>query len=278
MPAIRSTLAAALALAALALALPLPAAAQAAGDEAEEGDILVLAPFDVADLPVQAAAPPHMRARSSQNIAGEVDRFMRCTGLPEPRELRAILDNAPRHHNAKHALHRFIARNQGCYIGYPSPPAPAPAFGECNPLYISDVMRVCRATYDRGALYERAVEAYGGGIALTRMQTLDPAVRQRFLARAQRRDKLRVPMDLKYASTVGCLVQLAPEYARELLAAEAGSEEETRARQIMIGLGQPCLGDAKRVKSDAAQFRAYTAEGVYTWLVAAAERSTLVPG
>ena len=276
MPAIRSTLAA---LAAVALAAaPLPAAAQATGDEAADADILVLAPFAVEDLPVQAGAPPHMRARSSQNIASEVDRFVRCTGLPEPRDLRAILDNAPRHFNAKHALHRFIAGNQGCYIGYPFPPPSAPAFGECNPEYLSDVMRVCRATYDRGALYERAIETYGEGIVLTRMQTFDPKVRQRFLVRAQRRDKLRVPMDLKYASTVGCMVQVAPEYARQLLAAEAGSEEETRARQIMIGLGQPCLGSAKRVKADAAQFRAYTAEAVYAWLVAAAERTTLVTG
>ena len=77
MPAIRSTLAA---LAAVALAAaPLPAAAQATGDEAADADILVLAPFAVEDLPVQAGAPPHMRARSSQNIASEVDRFVRCT-------------------------------------------------------------------------------------------------------------------------------------------------------------------------------------------------------
>src|SRR5690606_33459019 len=137
-------------------------------------------PLNLDDLPVQTEQAPHLAGRVSSRIGSDAARFLRCTGLPKPRDLRAILDNPPRHGAAQHALHRFIAGNQGCYVDYPWPPPNAPAFGKCNPqgapsIYgmptgFSDI-RICRSTYDRGALYERAVETYGGSIPLTRAET-----------------------------------------------------------------------------------------------------------
>lgn len=47
-------------------------------------------------------------------------------------------------------------------------------------------------------------------------------------------------------------------------------------KPILIGAGSPCVGGAKEVTVDPAQFRAYTAEAVYEWAVAAKGERTLV--
>ncbi len=49
------------------------------------------------------------------------------------------------------------------------------------------------------------------------------------------------------------------------------------ARRYLVGHGGPCIGGAKTVRVDASQLRAYTAEAVYSWIVAAKGAASLVP-
>ncbi|HYD23815.1 MAG TPA: hypothetical protein VEB68_03395 [Croceibacterium sp.] len=273
-------------LAALALASPGSARAQPAPaapppDPLADGEILVLGPNRLDELPVQAQSVAPL-GRVSRSLGSESARFVRCADLPEAEDLRAILDHGPGHHRAQRALHKFIVRNEACYGGYGWPTPESPYFGTCNPqigrmVTVEVREEVCRSTYDRGALYERALADYGASLELTRAQTFDPAVRARFSALDQQRDNVRPRIDRDYFVTVACMVQIAPQVGRDLLAAEPGSTGETTARRLLIGNGGPCVGGAKRVTADPVQFRAYTAEAVYAWLTAAAGR-TLVPG
>jgi hypothetical protein len=203
--------------------------------------------------------------------------FARCAHMPHrPGDLRDIVDRGPRDTIAEKALHKLIIHNTACFQDLLAflPPAPSPYYGVCNPR----TNGLCRTTFDRGALYERVLRTYAADYRLTRYQTFDRAARARFLAREHARNHLRFKSDLDYFETVACMVQISPEYGQALLRAVPGSAGETRARQYLIGYGNPCVGGAKTVKADAAQFRAYTAEAVYAWIVAAQGAASLVPG
>lgn len=269
----------------LAFLLPLALAAapySAAGQgiplaETETDSIFVIAPIGPDDLPIQTESMAELGS-ASRAIGSEAERFVRCAGLPEPRDLRLILDRGPGDTVAQTALHKFIAKNRPCYGDYGA--WASPELGACNPQPASMPVerRTCRATYDRGMLFERAIKTYAPAMDLTSAQTFDRDVLARFLHRKEDRDKLRTNKDKQYFRVVACMLQMAPRYGRALLQAEPGSEEEALARRYLIGHGGVCTGGAKEVKADPSQFRAYTAEALYSWLVAAANRTTLVTG
>jgi hypothetical protein len=258
-----------------ALARQAPPAPDLSASEESADPIVVIAPLNPDDLPVQTQGVAVLGSLS-RAMGSEADRFVRCAGLPEPRKLRVILDRGPGDPVSQQALHGFIVRNRACYgdIGSPA----SPELGVCNPQPFSAPVerQTCRVTYDRGALYERAIKAYAPSMELTSAQTLDRATLARFLHRKQVRDKLRPHQDREYFRTVACMLQSAPQFGRALLRAEPGSEEETAARRQLIGHGGVCVGGAKEVKADPAQFRAYTAEAFHAWLVAAGNRTTLI--
>ena len=240
-------------------------------------EIVVTAPVNPDDLPVQADGTTEAQS-VSRYLGSEADRFVRCAGMPDPHDLRLILDHSPGEALAMRALHKFVVRNSACYGSLADPIPQSPYLGVCNPYRIAlfSPASICRTTFDRGALYERAVKLYGGTVALTRTQTFDPNIRARFLRLEQERDKLRARTDREYSSVVGCMVQLSPQFGRALLEAAPGSEEETLARRLLIGHGAECVGSAAKVTADPVQFRAYTAQAVYAWLVATSNRPTLI--
>ncbi|WP_260923546.1 hypothetical protein [Novosphingobium sp. 9] len=101
-------------------------------------------------------------------------------------------------------------------------------------------------------------------------------MKARFDAREQQRNKRRSPYDRSYFMIAACMVQLTPKAGLDLLHSESGTPEETRARRLLIGRGTACVGGAKDVEVDPAQFRAYVAESVYSWIVAAKNKSSLI--
>src|SRR5690606_17828440 len=156
--------------------------------------------------------------------------------------------------------------------------AEMPFYGACNPHVVTPTQRVCRATYDRGAIYERVLRDYAPGLRLSRSNTFDHATRDRWRAREAARNRSRGAGARSYFFIAGCLVQLSPAYALALLQEEPGSAREARLRALLIADGAPCLGGAvERVSVEPGQFRAFVAEAVYTWAVAMRRTGTLLP-
>ena len=255
-----------------AFAIAAPALAQAPAPAEQE--IVVVGEVPIADLPTHER-PGANESTESRTLGTDSAFFVRCSGLPpRAKDLRNILDRGPRDTIAEKALHKYVIRHTGCFrdIAPFLPPAPSPYYGECNP----QAHGTCRNTFDRGALYEAALAKYAADYRLGRHQTFDKAARARFIAREKARNHLRFSSDQAFFDAVSCFVQVSPEYAQALLAAKPRSAAETRARQYLIGYGSPCVGGAKTVSVGAAQFRAYTAEALYEWIVAAKGVATLV--
>ncbi|QIG79207.1 hypothetical protein [Stakelama tenebrarum] len=285
-------------------------AATPAAAQVESEEIVVLGDLESAeDLPTQTKPDTNL-AQTSRTAASESARFIRCTELPEPDELRTILDTPVNRIAGQRALHRFIRTHSGCYGGLDTVVRPSPWLGVCNPqgapgappknadqIFVESnlpaEMRsmlsvtghrsvrmngdLCRVTFDRGALFELAVEKYGDDITLSRGLTFHPVIRERFETREIPRSESRSPTDREFFYRVACMVQIRPEYGQMMLQTEPGSETETRLRQLLIGYGAPCVGYAEEVVADGSQFRAYVAESVYSWMVAVRGTDSLVP-
>lgn len=277
---------------ALALLAVWPAAArQAPSDgapaESEAGDAahgaIVVSGIrlrDPEELPVETA-PPVGAGQVTRVMAAESAFFARCARAPRLSLLHRIVDGRPETGDTQRALHQHIMRNSGCFQDIPLlPPFPqSPYFGACNPRWITDAMKACRAVYDRGFVFEEALRAYASGLTLSRSNTFDHATMDRFRAREAVRNKSRTTGAADYFYTAACMVQLRPEYALALLRVEPGSDNETRLRAMMISDGAPCIGGAsvERVVVDPGQFRAFVAEAVYSWAVAVKRADSLLP-
>ncbi|WP_162789449.1 hypothetical protein [Altererythrobacter sp. ZODW24] len=245
--------------------------------ETSDAEIVVLGEIErVEDLPSQ------QRSNSGQNPANrqtgsEADRFVRCAGLPKPEWLTAIVDGAPAHPLTKRALHNYIVRNPGCYGQTATPARSSPYYGACNPQSTTEFAFICRNTFDRGRIFEMAIEEHAADYELSNQNTFDPETRARFVEREEARNHLRQSNDSNFFYTVACMIQIRPDLAHRLLRSEAGTEDETHARQLLIGNGAPCVGYAEKVVVDGTQFRAYVAEATYSWMVAAQGKPSLLP-
>jgi hypothetical protein len=251
---------------------PLIAQAQAA-----DPGIVVEAQRNADELPVQTRETGR-RGTKSVELAAESREFVRCARLPSKPVLRRIVDGEIGKWDSLRALDRYIRLNRGCYVGMAPPPFDFRDMGSCNPQQGSNEFdpQVCREVFDRGAIYEATLEAHSGDAPLTRAQTMDPATLARFTARERPRNALRLKAGRVYFSVVACMVQLSPHEGLRLLAAAPGSDEETSARRFLVGNAQACLGSVTDVQANPAEFRAFTAEAVYAWRVAAAGAKTLV--
>lgn len=272
-------------IAALALLWPLPATAQenapppepteqaAAAAEAEDTIVVLGNPED---MPVVAGQVTNL-GNVSRRIGTDSDRFARCAPLPDRAMLSAILDGPPTLLRTQMAMHRYIASNKGCY-GHQVELAQAPELGVCNPeaTQLYPTTNICRAVYDRGALYARALREVVGDLRLTRDDTFDSNVRARFLERETRRNIARGAIDRNYFNTVACMVQIMPDAGVSMMLASPRSDQAERARQALISNGGACVGFARQVRADPDQFRAYVAEAVYSWLVAKRDRESLI--
>lgn len=255
-----------------------------------DGSIIVLG----GGLPTDVAVLGSFRSLS-RGLSANSQMFLRCAELPDGRTLSAILDGSPQLRRTQTALHRYIQKNEGCYPGM-NRSMSVPELGRCNPVVaptallsgrpggsgssgatgsgppttqdLAGTPQVCRAVYDRGALYEQAVLQQGGVLDLSWEDTFDPAVRARFMQRENARNDGRFQIDRDYFDTVACMVQISPHQGIALIEAQSGSDREADAVAQLVGHGSPCVGYAKDVRFDQGQFRAYVAEAVYSWLAA----------
>jgi len=246
-----------------------------------DGTIIVLG----GDLPTDVEVMSSFRS-ISRGLSANAQMFLRCAELPGGAALSTILDGSPQLRRTQSALHRFIQKNEGCYPGM-NRSMSVPELGRCNPVVApagliagapslegmaeggdAGVYLLCRAVYDRGALYEQALLQRGGSLDLDWDDTFDPAVRGRFMRRENARNDGRLQIDRNYFDTVACMVQISPHHATALIEAQSGSNREADAVTQLVGHGSPCVGYAKNVRFDQAQFRAYVAEALYSWLAA----------
>jgi hypothetical protein len=148
-------------------------------------------------------------------------------------------------------------------------------FGENNPQTEASLKGV--SVYDRGTLLEEVLAAWAPGLTLTRRETYDPAIQKRFDTIEVPRNSLRTEGDFKYLATVVCMVRMEPALAIAMLRAPAGSINQGHAQANIIDRARACVGNARKVKVDGVQFRAYVADAVYRWAVAAKNVKTLIP-
>jgi hypothetical protein len=215
-------------------------------------------------------------AAASRVASSDARRFVRCIHHAPAGLLRPIVEGHSRDPGTRDALDRVIRTNSGCYQGYAPAAGSAPSYyGRCNPVTIND-NSLCRSVYDRGALVEDAFNTYAPKFMLMPADTLSDAVVARFAAREEARGKFRSPMDRRFYDTVACMVRLEPQRATRLLRAEPGLEREARIRgEIILRTRKACANNA-RVKVDGFQFRAYLADALYHWTLAAKNVETLV--
>jgi hypothetical protein len=245
-----------------------------------DGSIIVLGE----ELPTDVKILGAFRSLS-RGLSADSQMFLRCADLPPPAVLSAILDEPPHRRQTQRALHRYIQQNEGCYPRL-NRSMSVPELGRCNPVVartplvfgvatvadaVSDGARlptICRVTYDRGALYEQALLQQGGDLDLSREDTFNPLLRQRFMQREEVRNDGRAQLDRDYFDTVACMVQISPEQGVAVITSAGGSAQEEEAVVQLVGHGGPCIGYAKDVRFDRGQFRAYVAEALYSWIAA----------
>jgi hypothetical protein len=227
------------------------------------------------DLPTTPALQAEQRS-VRRRLGANAAMFLRCADLPGRLSFSAMPDGPPQAQRTQHALHRFIARNQACYPAYPG--LAAPELGACNPQFRPETpeYQICRVTFDRGALFERTLLEVVGDLRLTREDTFNSAVLQRFRQREGARNLGRDTNDRRYFDTVACMVQILPEQGVAMLLSAPGSERAEEAYRLLIGNGAPCVGYAKEVRADPDQFRAYVAEALYSWLAAVRRTDSLI--
>ena len=172
-------------------------------------EILVVGRLDAGNPPVKTEQTPVI-GQAGRALSSEAERFSRCAKLPSRDDLHQIVDRGPADFVAEGALHDYIARNQGCYIGYPGPPTPpSPFFGDCNPHLDGDMM-ICRAVYDRGAIFERVLKNIGDPLVSAAQLKIDEPTLARFLLRQEGRGKQSVSADRRYFGVVACMVGINP--------------------------------------------------------------------
>jgi hypothetical protein len=263
---------------------PAPTADRQAASPPSSGPAII-----VEGRTVELESPAAERS-ASRSASADSQMFVRCARSIPVDLLRQAIDGPVGRSSTWRALDRIIRMNSGCYSGYfSSPPPPSPYYGDCNPAIIGSpggiggspggigATTICRAAYDRSALVEQVLAEHAPDLSLSRADTADPAVQQRFLAREQRRGRNRVSSDRLFTDVATCLVMLRPEQAVALVRSEPGSSAESGLRESMISGARVCVGNARRVTVDPAQFRIYVVDSVYGWIAAARGGESLLP-
>ncbi len=205
-------------------------------------------------------------AIASRSAFAMSERFARCavkTNLAwasvEREALHQALDGA-----INGAGQRFW---QGRYIGLKSTCAQSPQFAILYGLASANGGYYDTTYYDRGAMYVRAIQVFAPGLSMTKTQTSDPIVHQRFNAREIPLARYRLPIDRRYFETAVCLVRMEPELSVRLVQTQR-TELFTRFEAAIVERGLVCVGGPRKVYFDPAQFRMYIADAVYRWAVA----------
>lgn len=240
--------------------------------------------------PGTAVAPATQAALQNRKIYDNAQRVAKCMMRRSRDELRAAVDGDMNSHHQRQAMiglieHTAYCNSNGTILrqsrfvtagGAAMSMAIGSGFYAANGAE-TDMSLSGVSVYDRGALIEEVIGAFAPDLTLTRRQTYDRAVQKRFDAAEVPRNRYRDSLDFKYFATVVCMVRMEPVLAVAMLRAPAGSVDQGRAQANMIDRARACVGNARKVKVDGVQFRAYVADAVYRWTVAARGVATLIP-
>ncbi len=191
--------------------------------------------------------------------------FVRCVDDIDPAVLREILDGPPNKASTRYAQGLLVSKHITCHLGHST--------------FIMDEDPKARGTsmFDRGALLEYALERYAPDLSLTLADTHDPAVKRRFTEREVPRNQWRQPADYRHFEIALCMVREAPELSVRLIKSPINSELQQRLQAAVIGTARICVGDAKKVVVDGAQFRMWIGDAVWRWAEAARGVESLIP-
>lgn len=142
-------------------------------------------------------------------------------------------------------------------------------FGQTDPFPLG------RSLYDRGAFVIEAIKRFAPDLKLTRSQTGDASVQERFNAREIPLNRHRLPADYRFFEIAVCMVRQEPRLAIAL-AMRDGPAFNGDLQAALIDRTRVCVGNARRVRVDATQFRIYIADAVYRWAVAARGVDSLI--
>lgn len=209
-------------------------------------------------------------AARSRETFSRADRFARCAvakaGFARD-HLRAALDGVINSPAQRFGQQRFVQINAPC--------AQDPQLASWSG--VATLSRDYDASYyDRGALFVQALRRYAPDLRLTKRQTGDRAVQQRFNARELPLARLRFTADLDYFRMAVCLVRLQPELSVQLVSTD-DADAVSRTEAFIVNGARVCTGGARRVYFDPSQFRFYIADAVYRWAVAARGVDSLIP-
>ncbi len=214
-------------------------------------------------------------ANASNGIFAMSERFARCAVTPELNATPATRDALRRALDGpiNGAGQRFW---QGRFVGLRSTCAQDPQLARLHGLAAIDGKHYDPSYYDRGAMYLRALQIFAPGLTMTRAQTADPIVQRRFDAREIPLARYRLPVDRRYFEIAVCLVRMQPELSLRLVRTQR-ADLIGKLEASIVGGGLVCVGRAKKVYFDPAQFRMYVADAVYRWAVAIKGTDSLVP-
>lgn len=214
-------------------------------------------------------------AIASYSLAAMAERFARCAittdlaSTPRAQEaLQRALDGTINGAGQRFWQSRFVQVKSTC--------AQDAQLARQQGLASFEQGRYDPSYYDRGAMYLRAIQVFAPSLKLTKSQTGDPIIQQRFDTREIPLARYRLPVDRHYFETAVCLVRMEPEVAVRLVQTQRKALI-TALEASLVNRGLVCLGGAKKVYFDPAQFRMYIADAVYRWAVAVKGVGSLVP-
>jgi hypothetical protein len=245
-------------------------AAPASAQDSEASDEIVV--NGLRDLNSTSMRGVGKGARESRRLLRDAQRFARCAMERSPenlRKLRRVIDGRTNSSGQALAQLQLIRAHAACTMHPPSTVQFATNASRSN-FYDT-------AYYDRGALFIEAIKAFAPGLKLTEAQTGAPIVQARFDAREVSLARFRLPQDKKYFETAICMVRMRPDIAMRLVRNDGPDTIVDALELELVNKAQPCVGNAKKVYADPAQFRFYVADATYRWLVAASGKDSLVP-
>lgn len=207
----------------------------------------------------------------TNKIAQEKKRmFFHCAmKFSDPLTLRRVADGETYSLRAREAQGSIVVRAGGCYPGLPE------RQGATNmPLSTVDYGS---SSIDRGIIIEMILHRYAPDAELTRADTQDAAVQERYRLREYSRNELRLPSDRNSWLFTSCLVREQPVLATRLTRSQPGSALERGLIQALITEGRSCLGGVSRLTVDPTHVRPYVMDAYYRWLVAARNVASLIP-
>lgn len=208
----------------------------------------------------------------------KADMFLRCaTKISRLSTLRRIVDGIPNSADARTAQGSLLAASEGCYPPEHLAARYAAVAGPFSSPYTIAPIDLGTSSLDRGVIMERVLMKYAPDAALTRAQTENIAIRERFNIREEERNRLRQPGDLGALRFASCLVRRQPELATRLVKSAPGTDLERGLTQTIIIEARECVGDAKRVTIDPNVIRVYIVDAFYRWVVAARGVDSLIP-